>query len=326
VPSVIANPGWLRSRRFDLWLQAGALICIAPALLAHAALGATRASAYLSLGILVAIPFLHVFGSFFVAFGKERNESPTRPRTLALTLAAWAIAAIALSRVAPRALATFALIYGGWHILRQNFGFLRELSARTGHASDRALRRLDLAACFAPALALWLLIDARGPWLFIAAEVYHPSLPKFLLPIALALVAATAIVRITHRSSTGRGAALILAGNGFALLAPALLLDDLTLIYTLSASFHGFQYLAYVAEKERERTPQLSIEQALLPLFSSVLGMMLAWFVALLVVGWLLSPERATDLLSAVWYAIVPFHYFVDGRIWKRPRHSRGVT
>ncbi|HEX9103011.1 MAG TPA: hypothetical protein VF997_12450, partial [Polyangia bacterium] len=237
---------WLRSPGFDLSLQVGALIGIAPALLLYASLGATRASSLLPLASLVTLPFVHVFGSFFFAFSKERNESASSPRRLGVQWMAWAAAAFAMQACAPRALATLALLYGGWHILRQNFGFLRELAGRAGVGADRTLRRLDLIACAAPAVALWLLISARGPWRFLTADVYHLPVPRALLALAFAAVPATVILRerwLAGRSAPSCAALLLLAGNAVALLAPALFVHDLLLIYTLSATYHGFQYL-----------------------------------------------------------------------------------
>src|SRR5262245_59931091 len=122
---------WFRSPRFDLGLQLGALVGIAPPLLVYAALDPARASSMLPLVSLIAIPFLHVFGSFFFAFS-ARNRSPSPPRRLAIEWVVWAACVVALLAYAPRGLATFALVYGGWHILRQNFGFLRELAHRGG--------------------------------------------------------------------------------------------------------------------------------------------------------------------------------------------------
>jgi hypothetical protein len=318
----------LRSPRFDCWMQAGSLACIAPALAIHAAADPTRAASYVPLASLIAIPFLHVFGSFFFAFSTERNLSASPPRLLAVQWALWGAAAVPLSIMAPRALATFALVYGGWHILRQNFGFLRELAHRAGRTHDRALRRLDLAACLAPAVALWLFVAARGPWRFIAADIYHPAIPSFIIMLAFVAVPVTAALRQWHlglRSPSLRADFLLLAGNSAALLGPALLLSDLTFIYTLSASYHGFQYLAYIAERERERQPEAHANSTLLPLAAAITLSMLAWFGALTVVAWLLSPERATQLLLIAWYAIVPFHYFVDGTIWRRRPPARGA-
>src|SRR5512143_1662187 len=80
----------------------------------------------------------------------------------AVPWAGWAMGALVLLAVAPRALATAALLYGGWHIFRQNFGFLRELAGRADVGGDAWLRRLDHAACAAPAVALWLLVTSRG--------------------------------------------------------------------------------------------------------------------------------------------------------------------
>jgi hypothetical protein len=314
---------WLRSARFDGWLQAGALACIAPAVAIHAAVDPTRAAAWMPLASLIAIPFLHVFGSFFFAFSTVRNRSESPPRRLAIQWSLWIVSAVALSLAAPRALATFALLYGGWHILRQNFGFLRELAHRAGRTHDRVLRRLDHAACLAPAVALWLLLAARGPWRFIAADVYHPAVPSFVVGLAFLAVPGVVALREWHlgrRSPSRRAGLMLLAGNAVALLGPALVLSDLTFIYTLSASYHGFQYLAYLAERERERDPESHPNGALVPLTSAITLSMLAWFVALSILGWLFSPERAMQLLLIAWYAIVPFHYFVDGRIWRAPR------
>jgi hypothetical protein len=320
---------WLRSPRFDGWLQAGALACIAPALVIHATVAPTQAERYVPLASVIAIPFLHVFGSFFFAFSKERNTSASPPRRLAINWAVWGTATIGLSLAAPRAHATFALVYGGWHILRQNFGFLRELAYRAGRTEDRALRRLDLAACLAPAVALWLCVAARGPWRFIAADVYHPAFPRFTLVLAFVAVPITVAVRQWHlgpRSPSARAGLLLLAGNGAALLGPALLLSDLTFIYTLSASYHGFQYLAYLVEREREQHPEHAPNAVLVPLASAITLSMFAWFGALTVVAWLFSPARTTQLLLIAWYAIVPFHYFVDGRIWRRRPATRVAT
>lgn len=309
---------WLRSPRFDAWLQAGALIVIAPALVLYAALGAARASALLPLASLMALPFLHVFGSFFFAFSVERNRSAWSPRTLAAQWAIWATLALALHARAPRALASFALVYGGWHIFRQNFGFLRELAQRDGHAADRTLRRLDLAVCAAPAIALWLWISARGPWQFLGADVYHAAPPRLLLALAFAAVPSTIGLRQLRIGGASSKAGLLLcAGNVVALLAPALLVDDLLLVYTLSATYHGFQYLAYLAVRERERSPEQPPTAVLAPLCGAILSSMIVLLAGITAVGWA-APGRATEALTAVWYAIVPFHYFVDGRIWRR--------
>ena len=312
---------WLRSPGFDLSLQVGALVGIAPVLLIYACLGATRASSLLPLASLVTIPFVHVFGSFFFAFSKERNTSASSPRRLGLQWFVWAAAAVAMQAFAPRALATLALLYGGWHILRQNFGFLRELAGRAGLGADRTLRTLDLVACAAPAVALWLLISARGPWRFLTADVYHLPVPAGLLALAFAAVPATVILRerwLAGRSASSGAALLLLAGNSVALLAPALFVHDLLLIYTLSASYHGFQYLGYLVTRERERSDAPQATAVLVPLGTAILYSMFALFAALALVGWLFSPAAAERTLLVAWYVIVPFHYFVDGRIWRR--------
>src|SRR2546423_7106509 len=102
---------WLRSPRFDGWLQAGALACIGPALAIHAAVGPLRAANWMPLASLIAIPFLHVFGSFFFAFSTVRNRSQSPPRRLSIPWSLWVAFAVALSLLAPRGLATFALVY-----------------------------------------------------------------------------------------------------------------------------------------------------------------------------------------------------------------------
>jgi hypothetical protein len=320
LPAVSSSTVWLRSPRFDAWLQAGALIVIAPALILYVGLGTARASALLPLASLMALPFLHVFGSFFFAFSAERNRSASSPRRLAVQWAIWAAAALALHAFAPRALATFALLYGGWHIFRQNFGFLRELAKRDGLAADRALRRLDLAASAAPAVALWLWQTAPGPWQFLEVDVYHAAVPRLLLALAFAAVPITIALRelrIKGAGASSKAGLLLNAGNVVALLLPALLVDDLLLIYTLSATYHGFQYLAYLAACERERSPEQSPTAVLAPLGGAILLSMIVLLAAITGVGWAVG-SRANEFLVVVWYAIVPFHYFVDGRIWRR--------
>ena len=309
---------WLRNPRFDLGLQIGALAGVAPALLLYAFWGSAQASSFVPLASLVAIPFLHVFASFFVAFSDERNQSATSPQRLAAMWLAWAASALVLQATLPRALATFALLYGGWHIFRQNFGFLRELARRGGAAGDRALRRLDHAACAAPALALWLLVSTRGPWRFIGADIFHVAVPEPLLAVALAAVPVTAALRaLRGPRAIGFASVMLLAGNAAALLVPALFLDDLTLVYTLSASFHGIQYLAYVSERERERQPDAHPTSVLAPLGGAIVLSMLGWTLAVGMCASFLSPAHADTALLVAWYAIVPFHYFVDGRIWR---------
>jgi hypothetical protein len=309
---------WLRSPRFDVTMQVGALLCIAPALVFHATLAPGAAATFAPLVSLIAIPFLHVFGSFFFAFSAERNRSASRPRALAVRWAVWAAAALALQVVAPRGLATFALLYGGWHILRQNFGFLREVAVRAGRGADPLLRKLDHAVCIAPAIALWLLLSERGPWSFFVADIYHVPVPTWLLATAFTAVFATVILRQLRLGSSA--SLLLMVGNAAALLGPALFLDDLTLIYTLSASFHGFQYLAYLVERERERQPDVNPTVVILPLAQAIVLSTAGMFVALMVIALVFSPAAATQVLLVAWYAIVPFHYFVDGKIWRRPR------
>ena len=137
------------------------------------------------------------------------------------------------------------------------------------------------------------------------------------MPIVAAPSESDQVVLADRRASSTAGL-LLLAGNAAALLGPALLLDDLVLIYTLSASYHGFQYLAYLAEREREQRPSEDPTRVLLPLATAILFSMVGWFAALTAVSLLISRVRAEQLLLAAWYAIVPFHYFVDGRIWRR--------
>jgi len=58
----------------------------------------------------------------------------------------------------------------------------------------------------------------------------------------------------------------------------------------------------------------------LLPLASAILFAMLAWSGAVMAIGALASTGIADRALVSAWYAIVPFHYFVDSRIWRRRR------
>src|SRR5262249_14317003 len=157
---------------------------IAPVLAVYAAYDPGRAASILPLAVMFAVPFLHVFASFFFAFSNERNTSASTPRRLFVYWGAWIAASLALQALAPRALATFALLYGGWHIYRQNFGFLRELAGRGGYGAERAGRWLDQAASGAPAVALWLWVAARGPWRFLGADIWHTPLPAWLLAAA----------------------------------------------------------------------------------------------------------------------------------------------
>src|SRR5262249_17271700 len=177
------------------------------------------------------------------------------------------------------------------------------------------LRRLALGSCIAPAVALWLFVSARGPWRFMGAEIHHVAVPPWLLALVFAAVPVFVLAR--HRREGGGAASILLAGNALALLGPALALDDLTLIYTLSASYHGIQYLAYLAERERERMPDVHPSRVLLPLGSAIAVVMLVWLGGLTLLASVASAFAERTLLTA-WYAIVPFHYFVDGRIWRR--------
>ena len=156
----------------------------------------------------------------------------------------------------------------------------------------------------------------------MTADVYHLAVPSWLLALAFAAVPATVILRerrLAGRSASSGAALLLLAGNSVALLVPALFVHDLLLIYTLSATYHGFQYLGYLVTRERERSGGQLATAVLLPLGTALLFSMFALFVALGLVGWLFSPAAAEQTLLVAWYAIVPFHYFVDGRIWRRP-------
>lgn len=314
---------WLRNPRFDVALQLGALAGILPALLVYAALGTARGASVLPLALLIALPFLHVFGSFFFAFSEERNRSASSPRWLLGAAAVWIVVSSLLQAVTSRGLATFALLYGGWHILRQNFGFLRELAGRAGLGADRGLRRLDLAACLAPAVALWLLVADRGPWTFMGADVYHLAVPRWLLALAFVAIPATCLFRerrIAGRANARTASLLILAGNAGALVGPALFLDDLTIVYTLAASFHGIQYLAYLADRQRAVSPHTPTAQLLAPMASMIVLCTIGWLLLLALLMWLLPQARVNQAVLLVWYAAVPFHYFVDGRIWRRPR------
>ncbi|MND00198.1 hypothetical protein D3C83_187260 [compost metagenome] len=48
---------------------------------------------------------------------------------------------------------------------------------------------------------------------------------------------------------------------------------------------------------------------------------MAGWVGMLTLLTWLL-PSHLNQAILLLWYAMVPFHYFVDGRIWRSPRRA----
>jgi hypothetical protein len=51
---------------------------------------------------------------------------------------------------------------------------------------------------------------------------------------------------------------------------------------------------------------------------------MMAWSAAVMLM-FLFSTSLADRALLTAWYAIVPFHYFADSRIWRRRRLARSL-
>lgn len=215
-----------------------------------------------------------------------------------------------------------AAIYGTWHIIRQHYGFVKIYKALNDDR-DPLDNLLDGATYFVGMLACFFndYGDVHGPLIVYGdLKVTVPSLPGDWGEAgwALFLVLLTIMgFRQVARAATGRPVnlpKLLLMGAAlgthyfifFATATPFLVAE------ALETAYHDVQYQGWMMHYQRKR-------------FAGVRRVALKWLALALLYGLAVGTIEILGLVNRGWAmwvfvpftAVVVFHYYVDGLIWR---------
>ncbi len=231
-----------------------------------------------------------------------------------------------------RELSIFFQAFGAWHIARQNIGFLK-LYQRLG-GDGRADRVLDLITYY----AVWFACMVHTPRVYLPESTVDNALTNLLLqltqdyPITMAVVeyGSAGMAGLALLSSLAR--TLWLARRGGGLNVPKLLFMWSTIInylfvfvilrlwvpvpalaiIALETIYHDIQYHAFIHRYQQERFPG-GVQTARRWLLASLAYGAGVVFVEAYLIEW----HEYSDALFIPILAVVMWHYYIDGRIWK---------
>lgn len=332
------TPRWIVGRNYDLAFFTGSVLA-SPALaglflfLVYG-LGVSLLNGALVVYFLFTLLFdaPHIFQTF-----SRTHADPAEFRrhrllhlTLLPTLIALCILLFGLGRY--RELSVFFQAFGAWHIARQNIGFLK-LYQRLG--SDSGLERnLDLVTYY----AAWFACMVHTPLVYLPEDTIDNALTNVMLqwakdyPLAMGLVEHGSAIVFGAFATASLGRTIVLGLMGRALNLPKLLFMWTTIanylfvfvllrrwvavpalaIVALETVYHDIQYHAFIGHYQRARFPNgITVARRWL-------AAALAYgAVVVLVEAYFIEWEEYSDALFIPIMAVVMWHYYIDGRIWK---------
>lgn len=328
--------GWIVSRRDDLlWLQGSVVAGLA--LLAFFALGPKLTDGnYAAFHPAVIAVLLwgiffdgtHVAGTFTHSRAKQAGRW-----AWALVLIGPAVALVDWLALTPgpsqlghagwlfRAFLLFAYVWAYFHLVRQHYGFLA-LYRRKAKATDWVERRLETLTLWVGCLYPYLRFSLSDAFAHSGLPVMLPAawLPELRLALdvgfGLAGTGLLAALMVRARFRFGPRHLLLAIVIAFHLLVFALLDNLLTITATLTV-FHNLQYHRIVWDhaKGQGRTPAGGLGRYL------VLGLILGvvWYVPRVLGVAIAGSDLMRNVLLGLGWGVAFHHYFVDGKIWRRP-------
>lgn len=339
----VASPGpgpWIVSRSYDRLFLVAAW-CVPLLLCAIAATLPQPLGLLVALTIFVVLDNSHQVATLpltvFDPATMQRSASVYLGGALAIGAAAIAISFYPGSLVS-QVWASLVLYWGGWHIIRQHYGFLRLYQARDKPASPR-IAQAEVIALYSGASFPYLMNLSHG-WAAegIGKMLYRVPVPVWSAWLVLAVFAASfgvvlldALGRVRRRERvlTPRLLHLLLVVSNFWMGLMWLGREDLMIAVLFITSYHDLQYHAVVWFVGRKRAGN-----AAEPVYAGVRRMFgsMKWFVAAILVGAvvqaflrndfqfaasLLPESAATVALFALFTSYSYMHYFFDGKMWK---------
>lgn len=257
----------------------------------------------------------HIFSTFFRTHA-DGVEFRRRPRFHMIALAAavgiayacwfWGVGGVFVDLLA---------VYGGWHILRQNTGFLKLYSRKNREAEDLARARIHTTYW----IYAFFLVNERNSLeniLTLLSPVIRSApisrgLDFLWLAVTLGLLGMAArmvyLEWIKYESWRHSSALFFYAAGGY-FIALSFLPVHLLVMTALSTIAHDIQYQSWMWTYHRRlrdssRAPWM-------------------WLGGTMILGILLcSPLAGTsgvfeDAVSTGYNGLVLWHYFIDGQIW----------
>ncbi len=326
-PAPTRSP-WLISAREDLvWFHGSVLAGVA--LLAFFVRGAPT---HVAIGLVLWGVFFdgtHVLGTFT----HSRAHAAVGQRGWLFVLLGPAIALVDFAACTPgpsqlgqagwlfRTFLLGAYVWAYFHLVRQHYGFVA-LYRRQARATDWVERRLETILLWVGCLYPYLRFSLSPAYAQSGLPVLLPDawLPALRLGLdvgagALGVGLVAALLQ-RNRGQVGPRHLLIATVIAFHLAVFALL-DNLLVITAALTVFHNLQYHRIVWDhaKREGRQPANGLGRYLM------LGIALGaiWYLPRFVGVALGTPALARNLLLGAGWGVVMVHYYVDGKIWRRP-------
>lgn len=331
-----ARSPWLISRAEDLiWFHGAVLAGLA--LLAFFALGPKLTDATFSAAHPAVLALLlwgiffdgtHVLGTWTHA----RAASVSR-WALLLVLLGPAVAVIDALALTPhpsqlgnagwlfQGFLLVAYLWAYFHLVRQHYGFVA-LYRRRANATDTVERRLETLILWAGCLYPYLRYSLSAAYAQSGLPVLLPAvaLPglRVALDVGFAIGGAALLAGLVVRANGKPGPRHLLIAIVVAFhVAVFALLDNLLVITATLTVFHNLQYHRIVWDhaQKQGRTPA----SGLLRYLGLGVALGAAWY-GPRILGVALAPsDLVRNALLGLGWGVAFHHYFVDGRIWKRP-------
>ena len=329
-----APKGWIVSRRDDLlWLQGSVLAGVA--MLAFFALGPKLDLTNYAVGHPAVIAVLlwgivfdgtHVAGTFTHSRAKQAGRW-----AWALVLLGPAVALVDWLALPPgpsqlgqagwlfRGFLLFAYVWAYFHLVRQRYGFL-SLYRRKANATDWVERRLETLTLWVGCLYPYLRFSLSDAFAQSGLPVLFAGTPALRLAVDLAFglvgtgLLAALMVRTRFRFGPRHLLLAIVIAFHFVVFA---LLDNLLTITATLTVFHNLQYHRIVWDhaKGQGRTPAGGLGRYL------ALGLIfgVVWYVPRVLGVAVAGSDLLRNVLLGLGWGVAFHHYFVDGKIWRRP-------
>lgn len=215
----------------------------------------------------------------------------------------------------------FAYVWAYFHLVRQHYGFVALYRRRAG-ATDWVERRLETlilwAGCLYPYLRFALSpAYAQSGLPVLLPEAWLPGL-RVALDLGFGAVGVGLVAALLQRTKAQLGPRHLLIATviAFHVAVFALLHNLLTITATLTI-FHNLQYHRIIWDhaKREGRSPA----KGLLPYLALGLAFGAVWYLPRFLGVAVAESDLARNLLLGAGWGVAMVHYFIDGKIWRRP-------
>jgi hypothetical protein len=309
---------WIVSKRFDLIFIIGSVAASFGFfglywMLTHAFHVGEMKAAVLVTGLFsFGMDQPHIFQTLSRVTSAEKDEYDRIRFLMFASLAAWFL--LAESCVYFGFTEEFELgfaIYGVYHIVRQNVGFIKAYKNvnKDFHPADN---RMD-SWCYY--IVMFGCMISAGSQLDYLGD--RPIIPHWGEVLALAVVVATAALNtipVTRPRNEGRALnkpkLALMGGTFFTHFAAAFLVRNPAMFTMMDTAYHDVQYHGWMAHYQRRRHPSKA---------RAVIAKWLALSLAYGVLAYvLLNSESAyTPYFEYGLYSVILWHYFIDARLWR---------